>query len=156
MPFTDKFSPAPREVRIAGVITALPGLAMVVLAVLLLVKTSESSGNNLLAEVGYYAVLGAGTIACGAGLLLGKTWARSPSVVVALIMIGVGWYLAGPSGQPGPGVPIGLLGVLVLVLLFRRASRAWVLGLRDGETEEEAAERDGAAGRAARRERDED
>ncbi|GAB3484879.1 hypothetical protein [Amycolatopsis cihanbeyliensis] len=160
MPFTDKISPAPGEVRLAGVLTALPGLAMLALAALLVVSsfsgTSEIGGNNVYAEAGYYFALAAGTLACAAGLLLGKTWARSPGVVVALIMAGVGWYATGPSGRPGFGIPLIAVGVLTVVLLFRRRSRAWVLGQEDGESEEEAARRDGAAGRAARREREED
>ncbi|OZM73712.1 hypothetical protein CFN78_09380 [Amycolatopsis antarctica] len=155
MPFADKVSPAPREVRAAGAITALPGIAMLVFAGILLAGIGGDSGpgNNVFAEVGYYLVVSAGTLACAAGLVLGKTWARSPSVVVALLLIGVGWYTGGPGGQPEFGVPIGLLGVVVLVLLFRRPSRAWALGTEDGETEEEAARRDGAEGRAARRKR---
>ena len=150
----DKLSPAPREVRLAGAVTALPGLALIVFAILLLV-IGRAGPENLLAEVAYYLVLAAGTLACAAGLMMGKTWARSPGVVVALILVGVGWYGAGPSGQPLWGVPLGLVGVAVIVLLFRRPSRAWALGMQEGETEEEAAERDGAAGRAARREREE-
>jgi PGF-CTERM protein len=156
VPFADKISPAPREVRFAGAITALPGVAGLVLAVILLVTGSgepAQPGNNVYAEAAYYGVLALGTLACAAGLVLGKTWARSPAVVVALLLMGVGWYSAGPSGQPGFGVPTGLIGLLLLVLLFRRPSRAWALGQQEGETEEEAAERGGAAGRAARRER---
>jgi hypothetical protein len=157
VPFADKISPAPREVRLAGAITALPGVALVALTVILLVNgvgEPTQPGNNVYAEAAYYLVLAAGTLGCAAGLLLGKTWARSPAVVVALLLVGVGWYSAGPSGQPGLGVPLGLLGIAVLVLLFRRPSRAWVLGQAEGESEEEASERGGAAGRAARRDRD--
>ena len=155
MSFADKVSPAPREVRLAGAVTALPGLAMLVFVVILLsgIDGGSGPGNNVVAEAGYYLVVSAGTLACAIGLVLGKTWARSPGVVVALLLIGVGWYTGGPGGQPEFGVPIGLLGVLVLVLLFRRPSRAWALGMEEGESEEEAARRDGAAGRAARRER---
>jgi PGF-CTERM protein len=156
--FADKFSPAPREVRLAGLLTVLPGLALIVLAVIEMagaVGKPEAPGNNVFAEAAYFAVFGIGTVICGGGLLLGKTWARSPSVVVALLMIGVGWYAAVPSGQPGFGVPVGVVGLALLVLLFRRPSRAWVLGQEEGESEEAAAARDGAAGRAARREQGE-
>ena len=40
--------------------------------------------------------------------------------MIALIVIGLGWYLLGPSGEPLWGVPIALLGIVALVLLFRR------------------------------------
>ncbi|TWE30133.1 hypothetical protein [Prauserella muralis] len=157
MPLADKISPAPREVRLAGALTTIPGIALLAIAVVLAVEGlggASAQGANVYAEVAYYVVLAAGVLACAGGLLLGKTWARSPSVVVALVLVGVGWYATGPSGQPGFGVPLMLAGIAVLVLLFRRPSRAWALGQLEGETEEEAARRGGAEGRARRREQD--
>jgi PGF-CTERM protein len=156
--FADKVSPAPREVRLAGLLTALPGVALLVLAVIVAEGSGKPAqpGNDIVAEVAFYVVLAAGVLASGTGLLLGRTWARSPAVVIALLTVGAGWYAAAPSGQPGFGVPAGLVGVGALLLLFRRPSRAWMLGQEEGETEEEAAERGGAAGRAARRDRQDD
>ncbi|WP_116045743.1 hypothetical protein [Amycolatopsis palatopharyngis] len=158
MSLADKFSPAPREVRLAGGLTALPGLVMFALAVALLVNSltrAEGGTENIYAEVVYYALMGAGTVACAVGLVLGKTWARSPGVVVGLLLAAIGWYAAGPSGQPAIGIPLIAVGVLIVVLLFRVPSRAWALGLTEGESEEDAAWRDSAEGRAARREREE-
>ncbi|MFF5987813.1 hypothetical protein [Prauserella flavalba] len=159
MSLADKFSPAPREVRLAGLLTALPGLALLAIGVVLVVDflgQEPVAGNNIYAEVGYYLVLGLGVLACAVGLLLGKTWARSPALVISLVLVGVGWYATGPSGQPGFGVPIMIAGAAVVVLLFRRPSRAWVLGQEEGESEEEAARRGGLEGRHAQRERDQD
>ncbi|WP_186382909.1 hypothetical protein [Amycolatopsis rhizosphaerae] len=152
----DKIVPAPREVRLAGLFTALPGVALLVLGVLLLVApgTSDAPSNNLLAEAAFYALLAVAVLGCAAGLGFGHTWARSPGVVFALITAGVGWYLTGPSGRPAFGVPVILLGLLILVLLFRQPARAWSLGQQEGESEEEAARRGGMAGRAAQREKD--
>ncbi|SFP33335.1 hypothetical protein SAMN05421810_102290 [Amycolatopsis arida] len=158
MPLVDRISPAPREVRVAGALTALPGLAALALAVLLLVtalRGQSTVGGDIYAEVAYYALLAAGVLACAGGLLLGRTWARSPAVVLALVVVGVGWYATGPSARPEFGVPLMAAGVLVVVLLFRRPSRAWALGMREGESEEEAARRGGYAGRVEARERDE-
>lgn len=152
MALADKISPAPREVRYAGLLTALPGFALIAVGIVLAVT---GTSPDLIAEVSYYLVLGLGVLACAVGLLLGKTWARSPSLVVALILVGVGWYATGPSDQSAFGVPIMIAGVAVVVLLFRRDSRAWVLGQRPEESEEEAARRGGMSGRAAERERDE-
>ncbi|PRX49078.1 hypothetical protein B0I33_103111 [Prauserella shujinwangii] len=155
MPLADKFSPAPREVRLAGALTVLPGLALLAVGAGIAVDSlgrPSAPGNNVYAEVAYYAVLALGVLACAAGLLLGKTWARSPSLVVALLLVGVGWYTTGPSARPEFGLPLMVVGVLVVVLLFRRPARAWALELREGETEDEAARRGGAEGRAAERE----
>ncbi|MET7989951.1 hypothetical protein ABZU76_03470 [Amycolatopsis sp. NPDC005232] len=152
--------PTPFEVRLAGILTALPGLGLLVLGVVILVRGLQEPsqpGNNIWAEFGTYAVLAIAFLAASAGLVLGRQWARSPGVVVALLLMGIGWYVLGPSGQPAWGVPIGVCGLAALVLLFRRPARAWALGLREGETEEEAAERGGLAGRREERERhDED
>lgn len=150
-----KLSPAPREVRLAGVVTAVPSLALLVLGVVVLVNGLSSPtrpGNNVYVESGTFVVVALAFLAASAGLVLGHTWARSPGVVIALIVVGLGWYLLGPSGEPAWGVPVALLGIAALVLLFRRPSRAWALGLREGETETEAAERGGLAGRRAERE----
>ncbi|GAA5127170.1 hypothetical protein [Haloechinothrix salitolerans] len=129
----DLFLPAPREIRVAGVLTTLPGLAAVVFAVVLFVDallgtTETSGGNSVYGQAFYYVLLGAAMIACGIGLLLGHTWARTPAFVLALIVGGVGWYALGPSGQPLWGVPILVMAVVLVVLLFRAPSRAWALG----------------------------
>ncbi|WP_007024215.1 hypothetical protein [Saccharomonospora iraqiensis] len=154
MPIRDAISPAPREVRLAGALTALPGFALLAFGVLVALNAGASplTGVAVAAEAAYFGVLAAGVLACAVGLLLGRTWARSPAVVVSLILTGVGWYATGPSDQPGFGIPVMAAGVAVLVLLFRRASRAWVLGQTEDETEEEASRRGGAAGRRAERE----
>jgi hypothetical protein len=152
----DKIAPAPRAVRLAGLVTALPGLGLLVFGVIVLVARGGSSAprNNVAAEAAFYLVFALAVLGCAAGLALGHTWARSPGVVIALITAGTGWYLAVPSGQPGLGVPVIVVGLLILVLLFRQPARAWALGQEEGETEEEAAERGGLEGRAARREKD--
>ncbi|NBH02498.1 hypothetical protein [Amycolatopsis sp. SID8362] len=155
-----KLSPAPREVRLAGVVTAVPSLALLVFGVIVLVNGLGSPtrpGNNVFVESGTFIVVALAFLAASGGLVLGQTWARSPGVVIALIVIGLGWYLLGPSGEPAWGVPVALFGIAALALLFRRPAREWALGLREGETETEAAERGGLAGRRAEREgREED
>jgi hypothetical protein len=124
-------SAAPAAVRGAGVIVGLQGLTGVGFAVAVLVRAlggGSTPGSNLFGEAAYFAVLGAGVLACGIGLVLGKTWARTPSVVVEILLLGVAWYAIGPSGRPDLGIPVAALGVLVLVLLFTARSRAWAMG----------------------------
>jgi hypothetical protein len=124
-------SAAPPSVRGAGLVVSLQGLVGVGFAVAVLVRAiggGSTPGDNLYGEAAYFAVLGAGVLACGLGLLLGKTWARTPSVVVEIILIGVAWYAIGPSGRPELGIPAAALAVLVIVLLFTARSRSWSLG----------------------------
>jgi hypothetical protein len=130
-------SAAPPSIRSAGAIVAVQGLAGVGFAVAVLIKAlggASSPGTNLFGEAAYFAVLGAGVLACGIGLLLGKTWSRSPSVVVEILLLGVAWYAIGPSGRPEYGLPVAALCVLVLVLIFRPASRAWADGPDEDDT----------------------
>lgn len=155
MSLSERFSPAPREVRAAGVIGLVPGLVLLVVGVVLLVDALR--GDTVLpgvyAQVAVFVLLAAGVIAAAGSLVLGRTWARSPVVVIALMMLGIGWYVTGPSGKAAFGVPVLIAAVAVLVLLFRGPARAWVLGQLPGESEEAAAERGGAEGRRAERER---
>jgi hypothetical protein len=124
-------SSVPSAVRGAGVIVGLQGLAGVGFAVAVLVRAfggASTPGDNLFGEAAYFAVLGAGVLTCGIGLLLGKTWARTPAVVVEILLLGVAWYAIGPSGRPDLGIPVAVLGLLVIVLLLTARSRAWSLG----------------------------
>lgn len=128
-------SDAPPTIRGAGLLVGLQGLTGLGFAVALLVRAiggGSTEGNNVFGEAGYFAVLGGGVVAVGVALVLGKQWARSPAVVVELLLFGVAWYAVGPSGRPEIGVPVGLLCVVVLSLLFTARSREWSMGL-DGE-----------------------
>jgi hypothetical protein len=127
-------SDAPPTVRGAGILVGLQGLAGVAFAVALLVRAfggGSTAGNNLFGEAGYFVVLGGGVVVVGVALLLGKHGARSPAVVVELLLLGVAWYAAGPSGRPEIGAPVGVLCVVVLYLLFTARSREWSLGMHD-------------------------
>ncbi|MGH3762713.1 hypothetical protein [Actinophytocola sp.] len=128
-------SDAPPTIRGAGILVGLQGLAGIGFAVALLVRAfggASTAGHNIFGEAGYFVVIGGGVVAVGVALVLGKHWARSPAVVVELLLIGVAWYATGPSGRPGIGVPVGVLCVVVLYLLFTLRSREWSLGLDDG------------------------
>jgi hypothetical protein len=132
-------SDAPPAVRGAGILVGLQGLAGVAFAVALLVRAfggGSTAGNNLFGQAGYFVVLGGGVVVVGAALLLGRHWARSPAVVVELLLLGVAWYAAGPSGRPEIGAPVGVLCVVVLYLLFTARSREWSLGLHDRDDDE--------------------
>ncbi|MGH3877801.1 MAG: hypothetical protein ACRDSK_12285 [Actinophytocola sp.] len=131
-------SAAPSTIRGAGLLVGLQGLAGVAFAVALLVRAfggASSAGNNVYGQAGYFVVLGGGVVAVGVALLLGKHWARSPAVVVELLLLGVAWYAGGPSGRPEIGVPVGVLSIVVLYLLFTVRSREWSLGLDERDAD---------------------
>jgi hypothetical protein len=128
----------PAAVRVAGAMTALQGLAGIAFAVALVVRAfggAESTGK-VLGEAGYFTVLCTGVLAAGVGLVLGKRWARTPSIVVQLLLLGVAWYMYGPSGQQLVGSLIGLYAVVVVVLLFTNPVRRWTLGIDEPDAGE--------------------
>lgn len=123
----------PRTVRAAGVVTTLQGLVgfTFVAALLIRAMTGDLGGAGTLnrsatyGEAGYYAVLSAVVLAAGIGLWRGRHWARTPSLLLQLLLLGVSWYAFGPSGSPLIGVVIAAPAVAVLWCLFNRQGRAW-------------------------------
>ena len=123
----------PGPVRAAGVLVGLQGLTGLAFAAALVVRavTGVEQVASVLAESGYFLVISGGVLASAVGLLLGRRWARTPAVVVQLLLLGVSWYVFGGSGQHLVGVLLALFCVTVLVLLFTRRSRAWAMGVED-------------------------
>lgn len=124
---------APPSVRASGVLVALQGLVGIVFAVALLVRAlsgAESIGN-LYGEAAYFAIIGGAVIGCGVGLFLGKRGARGPTTVVEILLLGVAWYAAGPSGRPEYGIPVAAVCFGVLYLLYNAKARLWAVDLPD-------------------------
>ncbi len=124
----------PPAVRAAGALTALQGLVGVAFAVALVVRSfSAEKSGEVLGEAAYFAVLSAGVLAAGGGLVLGKHWGRTPSVVVQLLLLGVAWYMYGPSDRQLWGSLLGVYVVITLVLLFTNPVRRWALGVDEDD-----------------------
>lgn len=121
-------SDAPLPVRAAAAVVCLQGLAVLAAAVLLVVLElrGESQLGNVYAEAAFFALMAAAVVACGAALLLGKQGARTPAVVIQVLLLGVAWYAIGPSGRPEYGIPVAVVAVFTLVLLLGAQARHWV------------------------------
>lgn len=117
----------PRSVRLAGVIVGLQGLAGVVFAVVLLVSPGALTSRDRLGEAGFFLLIAAVVVALGVALVLGKRGARSPAVVVELILVGIAGYVTVPSGRAAYGVPIAIICVYTLYLLLNAGARTWVM-----------------------------
>ncbi|KAA2260973.1 hypothetical protein F0L68_19450 [Solihabitans fulvus] len=124
---------APRSVRLAGLLVGLQGLAGVAFAVAVVVKAigAPAQRGALLGEAGYFVLLGGGVLFAGICLVLGKRGARTPAIVMQLLLLAVAYY-AYSSHQRLAGLLVAAFCVTVLVLLFTAPARAWVL--RVGET----------------------
>lgn len=124
------FATTPRPVLLAGLIVGAQALAGLALATALVIKalsgpTAQLSAGKVFGEAGYFAVVAAGVVIVAVGLTRGRRWARSPAIVLQLLLLGVTWYMIGPSMRPAYGLPLGVVTVSVLVLLFTREARAW-------------------------------
>ena len=118
---------APLPVRAAAVVVFLQGLAILGAAVWLVVLElkGQSQLGNVYAEAGFFALMAAAVLACGVALLLGKAGARTPAVVIQVLLLGVAWYAIGPSSRPEYGIPVAVIAVLTLVLLLGAQARHW-------------------------------
>ena len=126
MPEQQRFR-APGTVRLAAVLVAGEGAALLALAVVELAQLLVSDGTSLGLVLGTagMAVAGGGLLLCLAGAVLRlRPAARSPVVVVQLIALPVGYNLAGASGRPEVGLPVIALAAAVLALLFTPGARA--------------------------------
>jgi hypothetical protein len=121
-------SDAPMPVRAAAVVVCLQGLAVLVAAgwLVALELRGESQLGNVYAEAAFFALMAIAVLVCGVALLLGKPGARTPAVVIQVLLLGVAWYAIGPSSRPAYGIPVAMISVLTLVLLLGAQARNWV------------------------------
>ncbi|WP_459163374.1 hypothetical protein [Bounagaea algeriensis] len=123
----------PRSVRVAGAITTLQALFGWGFVIALLIRgTSDELGavgtlhrQQTYGEAGYYAFLAACVLAAGIGLLKGKHWARTPALLLQLLLLGTAWYAMGPSERPSVAFALAVPAVAVLYFLFNRDGRSW-------------------------------
>ncbi|WP_233159403.1 hypothetical protein [Pseudonocardia sp. MH-G8] len=124
----------PRQVRVAGVLVGVQGLVALGFAVALAVRASAAEGSGMLVrdivgEAGYFVIVGAALVAVGAGLVVGRRWARTPAIVTQLLLLPVVYTLLGPSRQLLLGIVVGIVVAAAFLLLISEASRIWSMGL---------------------------
>jgi hypothetical protein len=117
----------PTTVRVGGILVGLQGLAGIVFAVVLLVQPGVLATSDRLGEAGFFAVMAAAVIGFGIALVFGKRGARSPSVLIELLLLGIAGYATGPSSRPEYGIPVAVLCLLVLYLLLNTRGREWAM-----------------------------
>ncbi len=115
----------PPQVRLAGVSVGVEGLAGVVFAAVLAVRSLPEAAG----EAGFFALLGAALVAVGIGLLTGRRWARTPAIVTQLLLLPGVYSLLGPSRQLVLGIVSGVFVIATFLLLIGERSREWSMGL---------------------------
>lgn len=120
--------PPPVTVRVAGVIVALQGVGLLVLAG---VNVASGLANGarlaqLFAQGLYFVVLGALLGLVSSGLLRGRRWSRTPALVAQVVVIAVGMWMAFPSSQLRWGIGLIVVGVVTFGLLVSPAANHWI------------------------------
>jgi hypothetical protein len=117
----------PKPLKAACVLIALQAAGLVAGGVALLVDSLVGHPNDRASAVlaAAFAFIGAVALGFGArGLLRMRPSARTPVVVLQVLMVPVGYQLAFDSERPEWGGPILLCALAVLYLLFTPPARA--------------------------------
>ena len=115
----------PPQIRVAGLLVGLQGVAAVAFAILVGVQDSTLPLGSVLGEVGYFAVIGIALVLIGAALFTGRRGARTPAIVTQLLLLPVVYSLIGPSRQLLLGIAAGIYVVVTFLLLISERSREW-------------------------------
>jgi peptidoglycan/LPS O-acetylase OafA/YrhL len=122
--------PSPATVRQAGVLVALQGSVLVVVAVVLVVRhvagTDDPPWLSGYGTAAWFAIMGGAVLAAGWALWTGRRWGRGIAVFANLLLLPVAWYMAVDSGRWVYGVPVAVVAVATLGLLFSRSALHWV------------------------------
>lgn len=141
--------PPPGTVRIAALIVAVQAIGLVVLAAVNLRGGLDHGAEivQLASQVAYFLILAAGLAFIATGLLRGRRWPRSPAIVVQLVVIAVGMWMAFPSDQLRPGLALIALGGGALALLVTPQANFWIkqfptpFGLGQDDSQDDGAPR---------------
>ena len=116
--------------RRAAVGVALEGTALVVFAVVLVVRhlagTEEHPWFSGYGTAGWFVIMGAAVLAAGWALWTGRRWGRGIAVFAQLLLLPVAWYMAVGSHQWLLGIPVGIVALATLALLFSPATLQWL------------------------------
>lgn len=122
--------PSPAIVRQAGVVVAVEGAALLVVAGVLVVRhlagTTDPVWLSGYGTAGWFAIMGSGVLAAGWALWTGRRWGRGIAVFANLLLLPVAYYMTIGSGQWGYGVPVAVVAIGALALLFSPSTLEWV------------------------------
>jgi peptidoglycan/LPS O-acetylase OafA/YrhL len=121
--------PSPSSIRQAAAVVALEGVALVVVAVVLVARALAGAHEKFISGYGtalWFVVMGAGVFTAGWALWTGRRWGRGIAVFAQLLLLPVAWYIAVGSQQWAYGVPVALVAFIALALLFSPSTLQWL------------------------------
>jgi hypothetical protein len=120
----------PTPVRAAGVLVGVQALAAAVFTVALVLRAgaTDLGTGAVLGEAGFFLLVAAAVGSVAAGLVRGRRWARTPALVVQLLLLPVVYSLLA-SRQLPIGLAAGALVFAAFMLLINERSRLWSMGI---------------------------
>jgi hypothetical protein len=117
----------PGPIRAAAGLVGLEGLVAVGFAGYLVLAAGAGAQRlgGVLAESGMFLLIGAALAWVGLGLFRGRFWARTPAVVVQLLLMPLAYSLLVPSRQVLAGALTAVVVVAALLLLLSAPARLW-------------------------------
>jgi hypothetical protein len=113
----------PAPLVVAAGLAGLEGLAVLAYAFVLAIDIHTGRVAMGVTTSVFFGLLGGVLILCAWYVAQGRTWARSPIVVVQVLGLGLAWGFLG-GGTTWVSVVLAVLAVAVLVGLFHPASVA--------------------------------
>ncbi len=110
----------PPSLLLGAGLAVAEALVLLVFAVLDVVNATEDRLGSAVATAVFFALLGVGLLVCAYGLWHLESWARSPVVVVQLIILLTAWSLADLSRSAA--IVFAGVSVATLVCLLHPAS----------------------------------
>jgi hypothetical protein len=124
--------PSPSTVRQAAVVVALEGVALVLVAAVLVVRhlggVQDQPWLSGYGTAAWFVIMGAGVLAAGWALWTGRRWGRGIAVFAQLLLLPVAWYMGDGSQRWVYAIPIGVVALATLVLLFTPSTLQWLGG----------------------------
>lgn len=116
--------------RLAGLLVGVQGMVGIGVAIAILVRAviGDTLSGPLVAEAGFFLLIGAAVAAAGWGLQSGRRWSRSPAIVTQLLLLPVVYSLLGGSQQLVLGALTLVYVVTTFLLLISEPARAWSAG----------------------------
>jgi hypothetical protein len=123
----------PSAVRAAAALVGLQGLVGAGFAGYLVLNSGAGAQGMaaILGEGGIFLLLGVALLAVAGGLFRGRFWARTPAIVVQLLLLPVAYSLLVPSSQILVGAITAVVVLATLLLLLSPPARTWALDLDD-------------------------
>lgn len=116
----------PPTVRLAALLAGFEAVGVLVVAAIVITARQDADLKWALATAAYFLVLAVLIGVVSRGLFQGRRWARTPAIVINLIVLLVGFYLAVPSAQVLPGIALIALGAATVGLLLSKSSTDWI------------------------------